>query len=187
MSLLLFIDTETTGLPPRNWNSYDDDVWDSCRLVQIAWELWDPILFKLIDSQCHIIKPNNFTIPIESTNIHGITHEDAIQNGVHITHIWNLLNQYINSVNTIVAHNINFDNKIVISELYRSKNFDLLNLWKSKQKKCTMLMGTEKGKKWPKLADLYEKLFNEKPECRLHSADADVALCSKIYFQLIKQ
>ena len=186
MNYILFIDTETTGLPPKIWNSYNDPQWDSCKMIQIAWELWNPIDNTMISAECFTIKPN-FIISPESTAIHGITQDCANETGVKLFKIWRKLEEILPNVATIVAHNIGFDNKIILSELFRSREYELFNQWRNINKKCTMIMGTEPGKKWPKLAELYEKLFEEKPNCRLHSADADVYLCSKIYFKLLNK
>lgn len=185
MNNILFIDTETTGLPPKKYTSYNDPDWEHCHLVQIAWELRDPDTEELINSECFTIKPNNFIIPLESTNIHGISHEYALQNGVELSEVWIKLKELLPIVEIIVAHNIYFDNKIILSELFRNEEYELFKLWREKQRKCTMIMGTPPGQRWLKLAALYEKLFGEKPDGQLHTADADVAICSKIYFKLI--
>ena len=41
--------------------------------------------------------------------------------------------------------------------------------------------------KWYKLADLYRICFNEEPNGVLHRAAADVDICAKIYFYLIRR
>ena len=122
MNRLIFIDTETTGLPPSKYTSYGDDVWKSCRLVQIAWEIRDSETKELINSECFIIKPTDYIIPPESSAIHGISHDDAMTNGIKLFEIWRKLELYMSSISTIVAHNIYFDNKVILSELFRYKS-----------------------------------------------------------------
>jgi DNA polymerase III epsilon subunit-like protein len=189
MSNILIFDTETTGFPPKNTN-YDSPSWDSCRLVQIAWELWhlsECGIKSLIKSECYTIKPDGFTIPEKVSIIHGIYQENAINNGVPLKLVIDRLKEILPTINLIVSHNIDFDNKVVVSELYRAKEFDIYKKWRQIDKKCTMLMGTKKGEKWPKLSELYHRLFDRDPETKLHSADGDTFLCSQIYFKLFEQ
>jgi len=184
-------DTETTGLLPRNANNVSDSkMWESCRLVQIAWQKYDNAQ-NLIDKQCFIIKPDNYIIPDNAANIHGITTDYAIDNGITIIELIKILSEVIEDVDIIVAHNINFDDLIIQSELYRYRAFDTYCQWSKIEKKCTMVMGKAamKLKKWPKLIDLYQLCFLDipLPDVKLHSADADTMLCAEIYFNLISK
>ena len=77
----LFFDTETTGLP-RKWNAPVNDLDNWPRLVQIAWVLYKDGI--KISSYDLIIKPENFIIPTEASNIHGITTELAVSKGVSL-------------------------------------------------------------------------------------------------------
>ena len=77
--MYLIFDTETTGLPKR-WDAplADSDNWPRC--VQIAWQ------FHNIDGSCkshedYLIKPEDFDIPFDSENIHGISTELAKKDG----------------------------------------------------------------------------------------------------------
>ena len=70
--MLLFIDTETTGLPKPA--SDDFERWP--RVVQLAWSLYDQ---DGIRESVHsfIIYPTDFTIPHNAASIHGITTDRA--------------------------------------------------------------------------------------------------------------
>ena len=70
--MILIYDTETTGLP-RDWNApiTDGDNWP--RLVQLAWQLHDET-GKLLSRGNHVVCPDGFTIPFNSTKIHGKLH-----------------------------------------------------------------------------------------------------------------
>ena len=72
MSDFFFFDCETTGLPVRrNLTVRDVDGWP--RLVQLAWASYDAWgRSKSIES--HIVRPEGFVIPADSTRIHGISH-----------------------------------------------------------------------------------------------------------------
>lgn len=187
---VLVIDTETTGLPPRYVDITNTDKWKKCRIVQIAWELLD-LNGNIISSECYIIKPDGFEVPIVASNIHGITTEIANEKGIDIDIVFNRLDTIINgNIKTIVAHNMQFDDAVIQSEMYRySKNNEKLKIlhdkWKFMNKECTMLMGcTKPGQKWPKLIELYKTCFNKEPVGNLHQADMDVRVCAEIYFHL---
>jgi DNA polymerase-3 subunit alpha len=187
----LVIDTETTGLPKsRGVTEHNYNNWDGARLVQVAWELFDTDN-KCIDKQVHIIIPNGFQIPEVVVNIHGISTERAQLEGIPIEEIWKKLARALEFKPTLVAHNMQFDNDIILAEMYRAKNTgaiasDLIIRWIQSEKVCTMLMGTLPGQRWPKLIVLYERCFNRLPEGDMHRADNDVRACADIYFHLIK-
>jgi hypothetical protein len=83
-----------------------------------------------------------------------------------------------------VAHNIEFDDNVVTSELIRYGCDGFLIQWSQLRKVCTMRMGTLPRQKWPKLSELYVRLFNREPEVTLHRADADVHVCAQCFFRL---
>ena len=79
--MFLIYDTETTGFPAYfNAPHTDLDAYDSCRMVQIAWQLHDE-KGDLIEVKNYIIKPEGFDIPYNSEQIHGISTERAQKNG----------------------------------------------------------------------------------------------------------
>ena len=79
MSDFFFFDCETTGLPVRrNLSVRDVEGWP--RLVQLAWATYDA-WGRPKAAQSHIIRPEGFLIPAESTKIHGISHARAVKTG----------------------------------------------------------------------------------------------------------
>lgn len=184
MSILVF-DTETSGLPPRGVSPKFELAWDRCRLVQIAWELYDDA-GKLQQAASYMVKPQGFTIPDEAIAIHGISNEEATASGEDINTIFAALSALLPYVKVIVAHNIEFDRNVLASEMHRMRSFDLFQRWMAKDTFCTMLKGAEPKKRWPKLADLYAKLFGKLPDARLHRADTDARVCAAIYFKLLE-
>ena len=83
--MYLIFDTETTGLP-QNYNAPLTDFENWPRLVQIAWQLHD-MRGNLIRNRNLIIKPDGFTIPYNSVQIHGITTERALEEGLDIKEV----------------------------------------------------------------------------------------------------
>ena len=197
-SYIIIIDTETTGLFNRNANPENYELFNGARIVEIAWEIRKHN-GELINRESYIIKPNGFTIPDSAIAIHGITNAMANENGHSIQEVFDRLNNLLTDVSTIVAHNFSYDNAIILSELYRlNDQSDGLNIynsiiynWLMKEHKCTMMMSTgimgPGTCKWYKLIDLYKICFNEEPTGTLHRAAADVEICSKIYFHLVRR
>ena len=94
---------------------------------------------------------------------------------------------------TIVAHNISFDERIVGSEFLRSNMGKYHDVLFEKERICTMHSTTDfcdlsgpRGKKWPKLSELHEKLFGHSFE-GAHDALVDVEALSRCYFELKKR
>ncbi|MCG8796443.1 exonuclease domain-containing protein [Tenacibaculum finnmarkense] len=182
---ILFFDTETTGVP-RNWKAPASDTKNWPRLVQLAWLLYDEN-GNIIESQNVIIKPDNFIIPKEASNIHGITTEKAYADGKDLITILNEFESKIKEANLLIAHNISFDEKIMGAEFFRRNNSNPLTKVK---KFCTMEKSTNickidghYGFKWPKLQELHYFLFKEN-FIDAHDAKADIQATAKCYFEL---
>jgi len=182
---LLFFDTETTGVP-RNYKAPASDLKNWPRLVQIAWLLVDEDGAE-IESAEYIVKPEGFTIPADAAKIHGITTEMALRDGANISVVLAGIVSSLSKVSQLVAHNIDFDEKILGAELLRA---GLPNVVETKRRLCTMRSATDfcrlpgaYGFKWPKLDELHRKLFNE-PLSGAHRALVDVRACARCYFEL---
>ena len=185
MAFVVF-DTETTGLPSKFIDATPSNIknWDSCRIVQIAWEIYNNSTdTSPVSSQCYVVSPDGFTIPSKSSSIHGISTEDALANGTPISNVITLFMNDItkHNVTTAVAHNMSFDSNVFLSEMYRNK-FGDVDIWKDLRKHCTMIAGTKRGGRWPKLNDLYKSLIGPVDNSLiLHRADVDTKLCADIY------
>lgn len=188
--MYLIFDTETTGLP-KDYKAplEDSDNWP--RVVQLAWALFDENEY-LVRSQSDIIIQKNL-IPEEATKLHGITNEMV---GAYGNMIKFVLMDFIETCDYaeegyVIAHNFNFDRKILGAEFVRcgfSDPFDSL------VRICTMMTSTKfcglkqkdsNRSKWPSLAELYYKLFQETLENQ-HNAMVDVLATAKCFFELKK-
>tara|TARA_B100001250_G_scaffold414550_1_gene453777 strand:- start:3317 stop:7798 length:4482 start_codon:yes stop_codon:yes gene_type:complete len=117
--MYLIFDTETTGLPISFSKPISDlKNWDTARCVQIAWQLHDEYGV-LIDFANDIIKPNGFEIPLESTDIHGISNSIASENGISIFEALDKLTNVLSKTVFLIGHNVNFDINILGSEYLR--------------------------------------------------------------------
>ncbi len=110
MEYIIVMDVETNGL-------IRGAVYP--RIVQFSWGLYNTN-GELVELKDYIIKPNGWTMN-GSDRCHGITQERAMADGVDINIV---LNEYKNDIDNkclkLVCHNINFDVKVVQSELARA-------------------------------------------------------------------
>jgi len=185
----LIFDTETTGLPVRNNAPLEDlDNWP--RLVQLAWQLHDAE-GGLVRAEDFIIKPEGFTIPYSAEKIHGISTEKALKEGMPLTEVLEKFASDIENSRLLIAHNIDFDINIVAAEYLRT---GIQNTFLKKEKLCTKvestdfcaLPGGKGGKfKWPNLAQLHQKLFEEDFD-NAHNASADVEATARCFLELAR-
>lgn len=189
--MFLIFDTETTGLP-RNYNAplSDSDNWP--RVVQIAWQLHD-VKGNLISANSIIVKPVGFTIPFNAAQVHGITTERALTEGNDLQTVMNEFVEAVKQTKYLCGHNIEFDLSIIGAEFIRlgmsdyfadkpvidTKNDDVTEF-------CAIPGGRGGKYKWPKLEELYTKLFNEGFEAA-HNAAFDVQATTKAFFELLKR
>lgn len=185
--MYLFFDTETTGLP-RNWKAPVTDLDNWPRMIQVGWTLCDAN-GKRIEAADFIIQPDNFTIPKGASDVHGITTEKAMEEGVLLDTVLDQFNQLVNDADFIVAHNISFDEKIIGAEFLRR---NLVTDFESKPKLCTMKLSADYcnipgpyGPKWPKLSELHIKLFGVDFE-GAHDAFADIEATEKCFWEMKK-
>ena len=183
--MYLFFDTETTGLP-RVWNAPVTDLNNWPRMVQIGWILCDDQGNRVEKDGC-IIQPEGYTIPTESSRVHGISTERAMREGVNLEKVLNHFNQLVEQSNYIVAHNIDFDEKIIGAEFLRKR---IRTSFNTKKKLCTMKLSTDYckipgryGYKWPTLSELHIKLFGIDFE-EAHDASVDIDAAERSFWKL---
>ena len=180
--MILFFDTETTGLPGKNAN-WETDFKNFPGIAQIAWVV--------ADSPCNILYKYESVIltdkPMspEAAAVHGITPEMILKDGMSERRVLEHFLLDAKRCETIVGHNIYFDTSIIKASMLRLE-FDKDEFIKALDKtKRVDTMRMVKGGKWPKLSELYKKLFNEEL-VGAHGAMADVMAVKKCYFELVK-
>ncbi|XMD98947.1 MAG: DNA polymerase III subunit alpha [Candidatus Karelsulcia muelleri] len=182
--MYIIFDTETTGLP-KNYNA---PIINWPRLVRLSWCLYDENL-KLIELKDYIIKPEGFEIPFNSTKIHGISTEEALEKGYKINFVLEKFNIRIKNSKFLIGHNIYFDLKVLCAEFIRLNKIHYLYKKKiidTKEKSinfCALKIGKVKLK-WPTLTELYKKLFND--TFIAHDSKSDVLATSKCFFELLR-
>ncbi len=186
---ILFLDTETNGLPKNRYAPYTyPGAWPA--IVQIAWQVWDfkeedvPIC---LQSTCLLVKPEKDVVwDKESEAIHTISREMAEQ-GLEPAKVLALLTTDARTTDMCIIHNMAFDKPVIWAFSHRL-GVDPLQWWPKKDM-CSMLetvgickipstskYATVKDPyKWPRLEELYKSLFPTRPPLvGLHDARKDV-------------
>ena len=192
---IMFIDVETIGLPVnKGYGKYyppcDTQYYDTSRIIEIAYIVCSND-GQILKKYNELIIPNGFTI--ENSEFHGITTEEAKNKGKYINDVLTQLCLDLDNVDTIVAHNIQFDINNILSECHRINYEEIIHKISYKEKQCTMAIGKnlmmipdnyKSGKyKNPKLVELYKYLFNETIQ-QEHRALSDALICHKCYYQI---
>jgi len=207
MKYLVF-DTETSDLPktkiisPEKMHLYP-------YIVQFSYIIYDQDTKTLLKKFDKIIKLKPYNvISKDSTKFHGITNEISELKGVSLKGVLTEFLTDIDSVDYLVAHNKEFDLKMIMIELMRLiKEYEIvpelkLN-WENQLEKiqglnnvhCTMrdsvdLCKIEKensrGKyfKFPTLSELHMKLFNVEPK-NLHNSLNDILITLRCFIQMV--
>ena len=185
----LFFDTETTGVP-ANYNAPVSDSANWPRLVQVGWILFDNDKNRIYQVE-HIIRPDGFEIPIDASNVHGITTERALLEGQPLIKVLEDF-EYSMPVNGVfVGHNISFDMNIMGAEFFRVfgrnplEGKRTIDTMRSSTNFCE-IPGNYGKYKWPKRTELYRKLFN-KDMGAAHTALQDIENTATCYFELVKR
>lgn len=185
---LLFVDTETTGIP-KDYQAPVTDLKNWPRMVQIAWQQFDSTGRRLAAAD-HIIKPDGFTIPADAAKIHRITTERARREGRELAAVLDDFARLVSSSRCLVAHNVSFDEKIIGAELLRAKSRCRLD---GLTRVCTMKMSAaycglpgRYGPKWPKLGELHQRLFREVFE-EAHDAGVDLKATVQCFWELLRR
>lgn len=191
---ILFFDTETSGFIKKDLPiDHPDQAW----CVQIGAILATEK--GCLESMNLLIKPDGRSMNPFAEEVHGISLEYADEHGLPELEVTEAFGRLMRKADKIVCHNYNFDWKYVCQMMERNLNslsdearssFYLDLPWH-----CTMTdkaivsfcgLKNKAGKsKWPKLIELYEKLFGETFE-KAHDAYADISATAKCYFELIK-
>ena len=195
-NLRCFIDTETTGLPINDNLPYTElDNWP--HLVQVALIIEDDN-YGILAKRNMILKPDGYSIPESSARIHGIANAQAIKVGEDRKHVIGFLDQVLSNSNIVIGHNVSFDLNVVKAEIIRVKGIEnALFTTKNHNVVDTMKMGMNickipnlsfhthmsKPYKYPKLDELYYKLFN-KHFNNQNDAMADVQAAYDCYYEL---
>lgn len=184
--MYLIFDVETTGLP-KNWKAPMTDLNNWPRVIQIAW-LVVAHDQTVIDERKYLIKPHGWEVPMQKFWIdNGYSTAKCEAEGIPM---WDALQFFIEAHDQcqfLISHNMSYDYNVVGAEMLRYR----MRAKERLVRICTKESGTDfcdlprvYGKpKWPKLAELHQKLFGEGFD-DAHDALADVKATSRCFFGL---
>ena len=188
---VIFIDCETTGIPDRT-AKWDVDYMNYPHVCQIAW-------MNQFKQESHIIYPDGWEIPQETTDIHGITTEYAREHGEPFAIVIDKFIEDCLESGLVCGHNIHFDTSIIKANILRELGREYYDanrvedaLYKGKRidtMRPTMKWvdaRTANGRvKFPKLEELYARCFPGET-FPAHDALEDVKAVAKCLPVLLK-
>ena len=199
----LVFDSETTGLSKTQIISPSTiHLWP--HVVQFSYIVFDMESNEIVKIKDSIIKvPDGFTITEENAKIHGITTEISLAKGVDLLPVLEEFFADFDTADHIVGHNVSFDINMIKAELQRlimnssdKKLEDYLTTINTSTKfyctmqetieLCAIEMKDKYGrpyKKFPKLVELYQKMFDVTPK-NLHNSLNDVIVCLRCFIKL---
>lgn len=173
--MILFIDTETTGLPSR----YAGDERQP-HMVQLAAVLRDDTR-RPVARVNHLIRPDGWRIPLEATAIHGFTTEACVRNGVPLSAAMLDVLALWTQAKRIVSYNIDFDYGILALSSRR-----VGVLLPQRDLYCAMRESAKlihSNGRWVKLGMAYQCFFGRNFD-HAHNAASDVEACREIYYAI---
>ncbi len=190
-TIAIFYDTETTGLPL--WNDPSEDPRQP-HMVQLAALMVDLSTGKDLASLDFIIRPAGWEITQEMTDIHGISHEMAMDLGISEKTAAEALFDFIGN-RLRIGHNESFDARILRIAAMRYFGESVADTWKAQSAECTARLTTKicnlpptpamraagrHHNKTPNLQEAHKHFFGVEFE-NAHSAISDVIACKKVY------
>ncbi len=206
MNMIIFYDSETSGLPLWNLPSEHPD---QPHVTQLAAELCIEETGETIAFMNRLIKPDGWTIPQELQELTGITMERAHAEGLPADVVLGEFIEMWKSADQRCAHNESFDMRMIRIELMRDpiysglvvgKDQPFADYWKSAPAYCTqgssvkicnipptakMVAAKRKGPKSPNLGEAY-KFFTGEDLIGAHDAKVDIMACKAVYYGIKK-
>jgi len=180
----IFFDTETTGIP-GNYKAPISDANNWPRMVQLGYVVMDGEA--IVHEHESIVKPSGFDIPVGASSVHGITTEKALVDGAELVDVLDEFQAWVDKCDTVVGHNVSFDVNVIGAEYFRMYGKSPLDgkvtIDTMEESKVFVSIKNSYGYKWPKLHELYKKLFNEDMGVA-HTALQDIKNTIKCYFEL---
>ena len=183
---LLFIDTETSGIP-RKWNSPKENQKDWPYILQISWIIYTQ-LGSHVKTENHYINTGNIKINKESQRIHGITLELLKEVGKERKDVINLLkSDLLEFQPMVIGHFLEFDHKMLDVGFHRA---GIENIVKNLSHFCTMKVTFNldfmNPGRYLRLPELYKYLF-KKEQMNQHDAKCDAQATADCFFELVKR
>ncbi len=181
--MILFFDTETSGMIQRNL-PVDDPA--QPRLVQLGALLTEEDLTPRAEIAL-LVQSEGVKFHPKAVEVHGITEESADRGGVPMLVALALFSNLCRRARLVVAHNMAFDSEVMGCQFKRVGKPNPLD-FPHLAFECTMkaltpiikLPGRYGDYKWPSLEEAHRFFFDEGFE-GAHDALADVRACSRVW------
>lgn len=209
----LVFDVETSGLLPKKDKSSVNPIPIEAYpyILQLSYAKYDIATNTLLETYDTYIKvKKEVEISETITDLTGITRKDILK-GINILDALSKFYEAYITADVIVAHNIDFDMKMILVEIERNrveilkKSPECMTIFNPTYEElngvehyCTMRKGTilthiiveskihgrPPSLKWPRLIELYGKLFDNEAVNGLHNAMVDVLVCLRCYLKM---
>ena len=182
---ILFIDTETSGLPVKWYLPYDAiDNWPHA--IQISWIIYTKNGEKIKEENCFI---NNIACNVSPVafKVHGITTAFLTINGQSQNEVLNMLKKDLENYQPmVIGHFIELDYHVIGAAYYREA---IANPLADVSTFCIMLASQHLQQnphhKFLKLGELYQLLF-KKILTNQHNAMVDASATADCFFEMLK-
>ncbi len=182
---MLFIDTETTGIP-KDWSApyADNESWPCS--VQVAWAIYTRE-GQEVKTVNYYVRDEDFDISPASIKIHGLTQHFIHANGVRREEALLQLTADLQEYQPlVVAHFMQLDYHMVGVGYHRA---GMPNPLLGLPLFCTMLASTKfllrPHQRFLRLGEMYERLFGTPLE-KQHNALIDAQATAKCFFELVR-
>lgn len=183
---LLFVDTETSGIP-RDWSKPYSTRGNWPHIAQLAWVVYTREGVE-VKAENHYIQPNDYDLDPASGSVHGLTPEFLQKHGESRHAVMQALHRDLMHYRPlVVAHFMQLDYHMVGVGFHRA---GLTNPMLGLPMFCTMratgplLRHSTQG--FLRLPELYQRLFKE-PQPGEHDALSDAYATARSFFEMQKQ
>jgi len=204
MNKILFLDVETTGLPPGKTKELPNEdtlpLWPY--ITQLSAVFYDANRKRILSQiNCYVQLPDDVTIPPIVTQITHIDDELCRTRGLPIVQVLQMLYEQYRECDRIVAHNYAFDSRMILAELLRHEDSlpapcrTMFREEVPRPHQCTMednrllckiwAVNAKNGSRFvkqPRLSELYERIFGRSAEVYgLHNSIVDTLVCMRCF------
>ena len=210
--MIVAYDTETTGLWKGGLSVRHEAQPKLCSLSALLIEETSDNTFEVKEELNVLVKPAGWVIApprlpdyggltlvearskklqLNASDIHGITHERAEEEGVDLVEALRAFNGLCVQADTLLGHNESYDNNIILHGL--SLVGRTIECFPNMKRVCTMMMAKDYCRlppnfpggdfKWPKLEEAYRHLF-EREMVNAHNSLADIRQSVEVYQEL---
>jgi DNA polymerase III epsilon subunit-like protein len=197
---IVFVDIETTGLPPeiivpgkrpgttrKERVPYETGYMDYPYVVSLAYKV------NKEESRYFVLNQEGRTIPEEAIKIHGITNEVATESEHTFVSVVLELIRVTQDADIVVGHGLYFDTSVLKANVLREIDkgriiptvFADITAALYKDKRIdTMRITNKMFGKWPTLQELHRKLFDK--GFFAHNAEEDVEATAACFYWLVE-